>query len=298
MPAGDAQFQRWAQERPRAGRRAGMYEQLRSAQEQEQRSKHFTGHRQQLRIYHWAGPRREPSHLATLMAAYIVTIPIKFLSQPVIDWLGTPAWQDMSRRTLMAYDGDLGGNLNNPESRSANGRPARNAANARSIFPQPAHWKSFAKNLRKSLRLINPKADPQRGLIPLPIDVTLIGHSMGTMVLNEWLRRDLLESKNLSYANIVYMAAACSVRDFGRAVVPYLLQHAQTQFYNLMLHPLADLRERRRAFDTPPRGSLLVWLDSFLADPQTPLDRTMGRWDNIISATELIPAFSSRAGDA
>jgi len=79
------------------------------------------------------------------------------------------------------------------------------------------------------------------------------------------------------------------VRDFGRAVVPYLLQHRQTQFYNLMLHPLADLRERRRGYDLPPRGSLLVWLDSFLTDPQTPLDRTLGRWDNIIPATEMIP---------
>ena len=32
-----------------------------------------------------------------------------------------------------------------------------------------------------------------------------------------------------------------------------------------------------------------MWLDDFLADPQTPLDRTLGRWDNIITATEVIP---------
>lgn len=65
---------------------------------------------------------------------------------------------------------------------------------------------------------------------------------MGTMVLNEWLRRDLLESKGQVYDNIIYMAAACSVRNFSRAVLPYLLQYPQTQFYDLMLHPLADLR--------------------------------------------------------
>ena len=47
--------------------------------------------------------------------------------------------------------------------------------------------------------------------------------------------------------------------------------------------------ERSRAWDLPPRGSLLVWLDDFLTDPQTPLDRTLGRWDNIITATEVIP---------
>jgi len=124
---------------------------------------------------------------------------------------------------------------------------------------------------------------------------------MGTIVLDEWLRRDLLEQRRQFYANIVYMAAACTVRDFSRSVVPYLVQHradpaasddprkAGTQFYNLMLHPLAELRERDRLFDLPPRGSLLVWLDNFLTDPQTPLDRTLGRWENIIPATDLIP---------
>jgi pimeloyl-ACP methyl ester carboxylesterase len=119
--------------------------------------------------------------------------------------------------------------------------------------------------------------------------VTLVGHSMGTMVLNEWLRRDQIEQRKKGYANIVYMAAACTVRDFSRAVVPYLIEHSKTPFYNLMLHPLADLRERGRGWDLPPRGSLLVWLDDFLTSPATPLDRTMGRWDNVISAVEVIP---------
>ncbi len=112
---------------------------------------------------------------------------------------------------------------------------------------------------------------------------------MGTMVLNEWLRRDILESKEQLYSNIVYMAAACSVRDFSRSVVPYLQQHKQTNFYSLMLNPTAELLERRRGYDIPPRGSLLVWLDDFLAEPQAPLDRTFGRWDNIIPAIDVIP---------
>lgn len=34
---------------------------------------------------------------------------------------------------------------------------------------------------------------------------------------------------------------------------------------------------------------MLVWLDDFLTDPQTPLDRTLGRWDNMVAATEVIP---------
>ena len=36
-------------------------------------------------------------------------------------------------------------------------------------------------------------------------------------------------------------------------------------------------------------GSLLEWIDTFLTDPATPLDRTLGKWENIIQATHIIP---------
>jgi hypothetical protein len=48
-----------------------------------------------------------------------------------------------------------------------------------------------------------------------------------------------------------------------------------------------DLREEHLA-DAIPRGSLLVWLDDFLTEPNTPLDRTLGRWDNIVEAAYVI----------
>jgi len=195
----------------------------------------------------------------------------------------------MSRRTLMAFDGDLGGNPNNPDLDPQQVGQREMRAERAVDFSSTGALEVFREELEKVVGVHHAEGGAATQPDESSYDVTLIGHSMGTMVLNEWLRRDLLESKHSFYANIIYMAAACSVRDFGRAVVPYLLQHPQSQFYNLMLHPLADLRERSRGYDLPPRGSLLVWLDSFLTDPQTPLDRTLGRWDNIISATELIP---------
>ena len=290
MPADDdAQSERWA--RGRHGQAlAKAYQQLRTARQQERLTRGPAEKREQIRII--IGPDLDVSrsHLAGLIFGYIITTPTKFLSQPFIDWLGTPAWQNMSRRTLMAYDGELGGNINNPDlDPSVVGHREKRAERAVD-FSSTGALEVFRDEFQKVVAGRRAESAPSTRPDTGPYHVTLIGHSMGTMVLNEWLRRDLLESKNVTYTNIVYMAAACSVRDFGRAVVPYLLQHPQTQFYNLMLHPLADLRERRRGFDLPPRGSLLVWLDSFLADPQTPLDRTMGRWDNIISATELIPS--------
>jgi len=286
--AQNAQSQRWAQSR-HGQAVAQTYEQLRAAQKQEEQTRGVGDKREQLRIF--IGPDLDvaPSHLGWLVASYILTAPVKFLSQPIIDWLGTPAWQNMSRRTLMAYDGDLGSNPNNPNlDPELLGRRELRAARAID-FSSTGALEVFREELEKVVA--NHHAG--RGAASQPekpsYDITLVGHSMGTMVLNEWLRRDLLESKHQAYSNIVYMGAACSIRDFGRAVVPYLLQHSQTQFYNLMLHPLAELRERSRGYDLPPRGSLLVWLDSFLTDPQTPLDRTLGRWANIISATEMIP---------
>ncbi len=290
MPSSaDATLQRWARGKHGLAL-AKLYAQLRSAQiEDDRKLKEISGwQRKELRIYIGPDLDVDPGHMARLAATYAITAPTKFVSQPLIDWVGTPAWQNMLRRTLMAFDGDLGGNPNDPEVDPTLLGHRENRAKHADDFTSTGALEVFREELEKVTE--NHPSDPAATQPDQPrYHITLVGHSMGTMVLNEWLRRDLLESKDEDYTNIVYMAAACSVRDFGRAVVPYLLQHQQTQFYNLMLHPLAELRERRRAYDLVPRGSLLVWLDSFLTDPQATLDRTMGRWDNVISATELIP---------
>jgi hypothetical protein len=108
---------------------------------------------------------------------------------------------------------------------------------------------------------------------------------MGTIVLNEMIHN----YPTLPCSNIVYMAAACTIRDFNLSVVPYLQYHGtNAQFYNLVLHPRNDALERSFG-DIPPRGSLLEWIDNFLASPQTPVDRTLGKWENIIQATHTIP---------
>ncbi|MGE0473470.1 MAG: hypothetical protein AB7P17_07545 [Nitrospirales bacterium] len=126
------------------------------------------------------------------------------------------------------------------------------------------------------------KADPHM------FEVTFIGHSMGMIILN----RVLQEFPDFPVRNIVYMAAACSIHDFETSVIPYLQRkdNQHTRFYNLMLHPDAEVREWQKNFlDLTPRGSLLVWIDNFLSNPQTTLDRTLGSWENIIQAAHIIP---------
>jgi len=120
-------------------------------------------------------------------------------------------------------------------------------------------------------------------------DVTVIGHSMGTIVLNEFIR-NYETYPNLKIKNIVYMAPACSIRDFERSIIPYLSSERgkDAHFYLLTLHPWNDAQESNVA-GLIPRGSLLEWIDNFMTTPSTPMDRTLGKWENIIQATHIIP---------
>lgn len=136
--------------------------------------------------------------------------------------------------------------------------------------------------------------------------ITLVGHSMGAIVSNEMLVRH----PRLPFDNIVYMAAACSVKECEAAVVPYLRRRKEAkhgaQFYSLSLHPIAEATE---AFLSPekkkptlanyavgsvglfvPRGSLLIWLDSFFTRPVNLEDLRLGKWSTSISSAGIFPA--------
>jgi hypothetical protein len=112
---------------------------------------------------------------------------------------------------------------------------------------------------------------------------------MGTIVLNQMIRN----SGDLPFNRIVYMAGATTVRDYQDSVFPYLRVNLNAQVYHLTLHPKAEVRERFDPgipyVDLPPRGSLLVWVDDFLSSPETPLDRTVGRFENLVTAVHNTP---------
>jgi hypothetical protein len=114
--------------------------------------------------------------------------------------------------------------------------------------------------------------------------ITLIGHSMGGIVANEMVR----SHPSLPYKNIVFMASASTAREFEVGVLPYLEAHKETQFYDLTLNRLAEVQEQE-FFGIVPRGSLLSWLDGYLTGPETDMDRTIGRYDNVLLATHLFP---------
>jgi hypothetical protein len=124
---------------------------------------------------------------------------------------------------------------------------------------------------------------------------------MGAIVACEILQR----FHQLRIDNAVFMAAACSIRDFKQKVVPYLEeQHLReqlrglppgterkTEFYNLCLHDAAENAEKNPGnADLSQRGSLLTWIDRMFEKPESENDRTLGRWTNALLATDDIPA--------
>ena len=144
----------------------------------------------------------------------------------------------------------------------------------------------------------------ENGLGPHPeqrYSITLVGHSMGTIVSN----RILINHPKLPIDRIVYMAAACSIKDCSAAVGPYLRENPRANFYNLSLHPYAEVAEANPSLESAspgvadyalasagyliPRGSLLVWLDSFFTKPVTLEDRRLGKWDAAIMNAGIFP---------
>jgi len=224
-----------------------------------------------------------PSDWAGRGTAYVLTLPFKMLTAPIIDAFGVAAWRNMARRTQTIIEGSSDFVVR----RSTDQKAIENYVD-----------RGTDGGLDHFILLLSERAH-LKGAQTRPYEITLVGHSMGSMVINELLRRQMrrenqrdpgLRATPLPVKNIVYMAAACSVRDFADSVIPFMQKtdHQDVHFYNLCLHPTAEEIETNFN-DLPPRGSLLCWLDDFLAEPATPLDRTLGRWENFVRAPYVVP---------
>ena len=133
----------------------------------------------------------------------ILMYPIKYLVSPILDGCGSAAWDNMYRRAEILFDGFTSSNLatvTDTESILNPGKGALVKLIDKLHERAPAHGRK-------------PDADKY--------EITLIGHSMGTIVLSEMLRR----SEDVDYRNVVFMGAACSVRAFQQHVLGYLEHH-------------------------------------------------------------------------
>jgi hypothetical protein len=202
----------------------------------------------------------------------ILTTPTKLIGGPLLDAVGASAWRNMQRRTRTMF--------HNPEEF---GRSMVSANEYRAPSGAVAHLGAALDSMiRQDSAAWESQGRP--GGTYKQWEIALVGHSMGAIVINEMVRHHY----ELPFRDIVYLAAACSIRDWEATVLPYLEENDSTRFYSLMLHPTVEARERNFG-DVSPRGSLLEWIDDYMEDPETHVDRTMGKWANMAEATHLIP---------
>jgi len=170
--------------------------------------------------------------------AQAVFLPPKLVTAPLVDGLGTGAWNAMDHRTLAVFQTDR-------EFDSAG-------------LPDAARDGGLAIFLRELEEMIRSNGGPEQW------SITLVGHSMGAIIVN----RMLDSYATLPIRRIVYLASACSIDDYNMSALEYLRNHPETEMYHLMLENHAEVLERfdgvtrlRLFFDAVPRGSLLVWVD-------------------------------------
>lgn len=211
----------------------------------------------------------------TRVVTGITTLAPKLVLAPVADGFGAGALSEMRRRaTSMIHSPDDDGT----------GREIRT-----SYQPPQGIVHALVDSLQA---LLQESQQPLDDAPPRSRTLILVGHSLGTLVLDQILEH----FPRLEVARIIYLAPASTVTDLERGVVRYLERHPQTLYYHGMLHPYADAGEWQPGMlDLVPRGSLLEWMDDYLTSPDTPLDRVSGKWSNIVVATHVFsPAVRSR----
>ncbi len=194
----------------------------------------------------WEGEERSGGELVGNGIITIASLPITIVSLPVIAGYGEGAWRALRRRTEQMFAYQI--------------RPQKHI-----LFDQVRQPGA----LRQFFEKIAPMADESHP----GIEITLVGHSMGAIVVNKILRA----FPKIKFDRIVYMAAAASIEDFMDTVPPYLELNPQTYFYSFSL----SNRDEGGEFNYfLPRGSLLVWIDNMYEPGISPTGKRVGFFRN------------------
>lgn len=190
---------------------------------------------------------------------------------PIVSEFGRAAWDNMRRNALNSF--------HTPMERQLPREVDRTLVEERMDYPVDGNGTLavFFSQLAESLETL-PNSSR--------LEVSLVGHSMGTIVINEAFLSSLKEKRVVD--NVVYLAAACSLRDFELSVIPYLEFSRSTEFYNLTLAPQNEYDEMNFA-DLPHRGSLLDWIDAFYSSPATFDERRLGKFENSLHFLHRVP---------
>lgn len=262
-----------------------------------------------------------PTTLAEGPLGYVhfaATSPFRALSTPLVVGFGQAMWENMGRRTRTSIHqaSEFPPTELDPGQRARWMRDLQRFPRGTGGFARYFHWLESCiagqptigasaecplDDLPEKLAMSPGEAHPKELLADARID--MIGHSMGTIVVNE-----LLEAfPRLPYENIVFMGGAATIRDSVDALAPVLrLGGGCTRFFNLSLHPMNEARESSSG-GFAVSGSMLVWIDEMFERPKTLPDRTIGQWRNVRMVKPALPrdlqrlmlfkVFDRHAGD-
>ncbi|MDB4985878.1 MAG: hypothetical protein JWN04_1056 [Myxococcaceae bacterium] len=191
-------------------------------------------------------------------ALWLALAPVRLVTTSIVYTIGAAEWKNMTRSAQLLF-------------------------NTEDEFRVPPETQDFNQGALSALldELVS-RIDPAASQ---PLEVTLVGHSMGAIVINEILNRYVSDPR-IVFDDVVYLGAASSTHDSLLAIVHYLHEHPDTRFHGVVLHPYAEDREREYATAVPD-GSLLVWVDSMFQGASSFLGRTFGRWENLRPAVRL-----------
>jgi hypothetical protein len=205
---------------------------------------------------------------------YTVLNPFKLIMAPFVDGFGTGAWDGMLRRTdlvltkSVAFEGDV---VTEPQKE----------LKEPSSFADTAVT-TFISKLEREAREEKAQSDDGSHVG----SITLIGHSMGTIIAVNIIARH----PDLEVDNLVFMGAAARVKEIENVVTPWLIKNPSANFWNLSLDPYREVGENF-FYDFMPRGSLLNWIDFTFGQVNSFKDRTAGSWWNITRlAEDVFPA--------
>jgi hypothetical protein len=205
------------------------------------------------------GPPAEDGHFwADTLDSAAWLLP-RLVTTPMLDAFGGPAWQIMKRRAQLA---------------TANRLPGNDHAN-----------EGAARTLVKQLQ----ERTGDEGGVPVwrftdvagapatvRVEITLVGHSMGTIVIN----RLLAAVHPLPVRQIVYLAPASGIDEFEGFLLPYLAHHPGARF---TWFSLSRRDEARESYYVVPRGTLLAWIDGLFERGWTVGQMTQGRATNTLA---------------
>jgi hypothetical protein len=203
-----------------------------------------------------------------LGTSFFTFLPMRVaVTWPIIKAAGAPAWEMMKRRASFVVAQRL---HKNKYSKRGAARTLMEALMGRVISENgKAMWKIGNSEEAK-----------------VDIEITLVGHSMGTLILDRILRG----FPKLEFRRIIYMASASSIEDYYSSVLPYLEQHPypRSEFWAFTLSRSDEARDMNlKPIDFIDTGSLLVYIDNFFENVITPMQLRFGRYTNIEESMTL-----------